>query len=65
MIERRVIEHMKQQHWSGAAIELVPDGTQQRGGAVFETSRGLLDASIETQLQEIERGLADQLQRRA
>jgi flagellar biosynthesis/type III secretory pathway protein FliH len=25
-------------------------------------SRGLLDASVETQLREIERGLADQLQ---
>ncbi|HJT89782.1 MAG TPA: FliH/SctL family protein [Bryobacteraceae bacterium] len=49
----------------GAGIEVAADPAQPRGGAVFETSRGLLDASIETQLQEIERGLTDQLQRRS
>jgi flagellar biosynthesis/type III secretory pathway protein FliH len=30
---------------------------------VFETAHGNLDASIESQLQEIERGLADRLHR--
>lgn len=46
-------------------IEVVSDPLQPRGGAVFEISRGLLDALVETQLREIERGLADQLDNRA
>jgi len=41
-------------------IEIVRDPLQQKGGAVFETGRGSLDASIETQLGEIERSLADE-----
>jgi flagellar assembly protein FliH len=45
----------------GAAVEVVADPQQARGAAVFETARGTLDASVDTQLQEIERGLADQL----
>jgi flagellar assembly protein FliH len=47
-----------------SAIEIVPDGLLQAGGLLFETSLGELDASIETQLQEIERGFADKLQLR-
>jgi len=42
-------------------IDVTADPTQQRGGMVFETSRGKLDVSISTQLQEIERGLTDRL----
>jgi flagellar assembly protein FliH len=49
-----------------ADIEVVSDNAQPRGGAVFETEGGSsLDASVETQLREIERGLADRLQERA
>ena len=48
----------------GANIEVLSDPSQARGGAVFEMSRGSLDASLETQLQEIERGLVRQLQER-
>jgi len=48
-----------------ADIEVVGDPAQPRGGAVFESSRGSLDAGVETQLQEIERGLTDQLQKRS
>ena len=40
-------------------LEVVADGTLERGGAIFETERGMLDASVTTQLSEIERGLAD------
>ena len=36
-----------------------------QGSAVFETSRGELDASVDTQLAEIERGLTDVLERRS
>jgi flagellar assembly protein FliH len=47
---------------SGAAhVEVIADPTQERGGVVFETSRGKLDVSIGTQLREIERGLTDRL----
>jgi flagellar assembly protein FliH len=42
-------------------VEIVPDAGLARGAAVFETSRGALDASVETQLAEIERGLIDRL----
>ena len=42
-------------------VEVVADGTLERGGAIFETDRGMLDASVTTQLGEIERGLADML----
>ncbi len=47
----------QQQH--RGQIELIPDTGVTRGGAVFETSQGQLDARLETQLAEIERGLAD------
>ncbi len=45
-------------------VEVVPDSALEPGAAIFETARGNLDASVETQLQEIERGLADCLRRR-
>ena len=48
----------------GSDIEVVSDAAQPRGGALFETGSGSLDASIETQLLEIERGLVDRLQER-
>jgi flagellar biosynthesis/type III secretory pathway protein FliH len=40
---------------------LVADKTLDRGAAIFETNRGNLDASAETQLLEIEQGLTDRL----
>jgi flagellar assembly protein FliH len=46
------------------AIEVVHDASQAKGGAIFEISRGALDASVETQLREIECGLTDQLEAR-
>jgi flagellar assembly protein FliH len=47
----------------GTAVEVVADGSGDPGAAVFETVRGNLDASVESQLGEIERGLADTLRR--
>lgn len=44
--------------------EVIADGTCERGTLVLETERGNLDASIGSQLQEIERGLADRLRGR-
>ncbi len=44
-------------------VELVTDSSLQCGDVLFETAHGNLDASIESQLGEIERGLADRLRR--
>lgn len=45
-----------------SSIEVVADGMLPPGGLLFETSLGELDASVDTQIQEIDRGLADRLQ---
>jgi flagellar assembly protein FliH len=44
-----------------SGVPLLADGTMERGAIVIETERGKLDASIETQLAEIGRGLTDRL----
>jgi flagellar biosynthesis/type III secretory pathway protein FliH len=49
---------------SGAAkAEIVADNSLLLGDILFETTRGSLDASIDSQLLEIERGLTDLLGR--
>ena len=45
-------------------LPLIADGTLERGAILVETARGKLDASLETQLAEIGRGLADRLPER-
>jgi flagellar assembly protein FliH len=49
---------------SSRPIEVTADGNLEAGGLVFETGRGSLDASIHSQLDEIERGLIDRLENR-
>jgi len=44
-------------------IELAPDPSLHCGDVLFETAHGTLDASIDSQLREIERGFADRLQK--
>jgi len=44
-------------------IEVVADRRLERGALLVESERGELDASVETQLEEIERGLADLIRR--
>jgi len=44
-------------------LVLAPDPALSPGDVFFETSQGILDASVETQLREIERGLSDRLER--
>ncbi len=44
-------------------LVLVPDSNLNPAEVFFETSQGILDASVETQLREIERGLIDKLER--
>ena len=50
---------------AGAVIEVVADPSREPGAVLFETARGNLDASVESQFQEIERGLTDRLGRPA
>jgi flagellar assembly protein FliH len=44
------------------AILVAPDPTLAPGACIFETGRGNVDAGIDSQLGEIERGLADRLE---
>jgi len=44
-------------------IEVTADGNLERGAVIVETSRGDLEASVETQLEEIERGFTDLIRR--
>lgn len=46
-------------------VNVIADSKLERGSVLFETSRGTLDASMSTQLQEIERGLVDRAVRRS
>lgn len=44
-------------------VEVKADPALERGALLFETARGTMDAGLETQLQQIERGFADILER--
>jgi flagellar assembly protein FliH len=44
-------------------VQVIADPTLERGGAILETTHGDLDASISTQLSEINRGFGDLLER--
>lgn len=46
-------------------LEIVADSSLGAGCVIFETSRGEMDASVDTQLAEIDRGFADVMRRRA
>ncbi len=48
---------------SSRTIDVVEASSAEPGALLFETSRGKLDAGIETQLREIHRGLADRVNR--
>ncbi len=49
----------------GQSILVVSDPVQPKGGVVFELNSGFMDASVDTQLAEIERGLTEQLEAHA
>ncbi len=46
---------------AGVRAEVIPESTRESGALVFETNQGLLDASVNAQLEEIERGLTDRV----
>ncbi len=52
-----------EQSGSPQNLVLAPDASLKPAEVFFETSQGTLDASVETQLREIERGLIDRLER--
>jgi flagellar assembly protein FliH len=52
-----------ERHGNAARVEMIGDSSLQNGDVLFETVHGTLDASIESQLREIERGFADRIQR--
>jgi flagellar assembly protein FliH len=60
--QEKLVRACLDQTGRGQSIAVVSDPVQPKGGAVFEISRGSLDASVGTQLAEIERGLIDQLE---
>lgn len=60
-----IVRTCLEQTGRGTAIAVVSDPVQPKGGVVFDIARGSLDASVDTQLSEIERGLADHLEIRA
>jgi flagellar assembly protein FliH len=49
--------------YSSAKAEVVADTTLNKGDVLFETAHGALDASVDSQLREIERGLTDRLRK--
>ena len=48
---------------SGSVVEVIADPSRQPGAVIFETAHGNLDASVDAQLEEIERGLVDRLRK--
>jgi flagellar assembly protein FliH len=61
----KLLKSSLEQFGRSAAIEVLPDPALPRGGVTFEISRGSLDASVDTQLREIERGLVDEIRTRS
>jgi flagellar assembly protein FliH len=61
----KLLKSLLEQYGRSAAIEVIPDVSLPLGGVTFEIARGSLDASVETQLREIERGLVDQIRLRS
>jgi flagellar assembly protein FliH len=45
-------------------VEIIPDPALERGALLLESTSGILDASIQAQLEEVERGFIDLLGRR-
>lgn len=56
---RKLLERFTHSH----KIDIIADKSLRPGDVVLETEHGFIDASVEAQLSEIERGFADRLQR--
>jgi flagellar assembly protein FliH len=62
--QEKVVRASLAQAGRGQGIEVIADSKQPPGGILFDIGRGALDASVGTQLDEIARGLTDQLDHR-
>jgi len=62
--QEQMVRASLQQSGRGQGIEVIADPSQPPGGILFDIGRGALDASVGTQLDEIVRGLTDQLDNR-
>jgi flagellar assembly protein FliH len=60
-----MVKSCLQQAMQTGLIEVLSDPSREVGSVIFETTRGNLDASVESQLQEIERGLTDRLRKQS
>lgn len=61
--DRAAVEEAIASQSGRQAIRVEADKSLARGAVLFDTNYGTLDASIATQLEEIERGLTDRLRR--
>jgi len=60
---RKLLEQSGAHTAAAKHLVLAPDPNLKPSEVFFETAQGILDASVETQLREIERGLIDKLER--
>lgn len=60
--QEAVVRSVLQGRPLGSQVQVLADGALSPGAAIFESSRGNLDASVEMQLREIEQGLTDRLE---
>jgi len=63
--QEKLVRASLQQTGRGKGIEVAADPSLPPGGILFDIGRGALDASVGTQLDEIARGLTDQLDNRS
>lgn len=63
--QEKIVRASLSQTGRAQGIEVIADPSQPQGGILFDISRGTLDASVGTQLDEIVRGLTDQLDSRS
>jgi flagellar assembly protein FliH len=61
--QHQAIRNALERFSNSQKVEVIADPSMQCGDVIFETTHGNLDASIESQLKEIERGFADRLLR--
>ena len=57
-----LVRRCLEQNGAAKRLDLQIDATLRPGDLIFETTQGALDASVDTQLREIERGLIDRLE---
>lgn len=63
-VHRDMVQAYMSRSAVGVEVRVHADPSLQAGAVLIETSRGAIDASIETQLMEIRRGFADLMERR-